>query len=59
MVVSSPDKSAGFDEEMGKALHDFATASQQRFAVVTSGNLAHTHKYPFNIPLYFPGIYHY
>ena len=59
MVVSSPDKSAGFDEEMGKALHDFAAASQQRFAVVISGNLAHTHKNPFNIPLYFPGIYHY
>ena len=56
MIVSPAKISEGF-EEMGKALHDFASTVPQRLAVVISGDLAHTHTNAFSIPLYFPGIY--
>ena len=56
MIVSPAKISEGF-EEMGKALHDFASTLPQRLAVVISGDLAHTHTNAFSIPLYFPGIY--
>ena len=56
MVVAPSRTSEGL-EVMGRALHEFASTLKQRLAVVISGDLAHTHKNAFSIPLYLPGIY--
>lgn len=56
IIVSSGRSSDGYDV-MGNALHDFASTQQQRLAVVISGDLAHTHKMAYSIPLYLPGSY--
>ena len=58
IVVSVGRQREGF-EVIGKTLHDFASALQQRLAVVISGDLAHTHKMTYSIPLYLPGIYNF
>lgn len=56
IVVSVGRHREGF-EVIGKALHDFSSTLPQRLAMVISGDLAHTHKAAYSIPLYLPGIY--
>ena len=56
IVLSAGRQSEGF-EVIGKALHDFASTLHQRLVVVISGDLAHTHKMAYSIPLYLPGTY--
>lgn len=56
IVLSVGRQSESF-EVIGKALHDFASTLHQRLVVVISGDLAHTHKMAYSIPLYLPGTY--
>lgn len=56
MVLSVGRQRESF-EVIGKALHDFVSTLHQRLVVVISGDLAHTHKMVYNIPLYLPGRY--
>ena len=58
MVLSVGRQREGF-EVIGKTLHDFASTLHQRVVVVISGDLAHTHKMAYDIPLYLPGIYNF
>lgn len=53
MVLSVGRQREGF-EVIGKTLHDFASTLHQRVVVVISGDLAHTHKMAYDIPLYLP-----
>ena len=56
IVLSIGRRGEGF-EVIGKALHEFASTLHQRLVVVISGDLAHTHKMAYTIPLYLPGTY--
>ena len=58
-IVLSVGRQRESFEVIGKALHDFASILHQRLVVVISGDLAHTHKMVYNIPLYLPGIYNF
>lgn len=56
-IVLSVGRQRESFEVIGKALHDFASTLHQRLVVVISGDLAHTHKMAYSIPLYLPGTY--